>query len=280
VETYLVERDTNIDLYMKEVNNIPLLTPEEERELGRRIKDEDDHEARQQFIQANLRLVISIAKQYTNRGLSFLDLIEEGNIGLLKAVDKFDYTMNTRFSTYGTWWIKQTIRRALINTAKTVRVPSYMVEMIAQWKSTEKRLTQDLGRVPTSDEIATELDLAPENTQIIRRALNAASNFGRPVSLDVMFPQENSSESRDSLLPEAAAFNHEDFEYLESLLSAVDEREADILRMRYGLTDGEPMTLSAIGEKLGLTRERVRQIEKESLRKLKKILERRDPDAF
>ena len=256
-------RETSIDMYLREINKVPLLTAAEEVELSRKIR-RGDKKARDRFIRSNLRLVVSIAKVYVNKGLSFLDLVEEGNLGLLKAVERFYPSRKCRFSTYATWWIKQAIRRSIVNTAKTVRVPAYMVEMIAKMKSASTDLSQKLGRDPEMSEIARAIHVAPESVEILRRAV-AAAGPSKPVSLDVMWSGHELNLETPDANPALSAI---DAERLQNLLKAIDEREARILRLRYGLDDGKPMTLKEIGRKLKITRERVRQIEKEALRKL------------
>jgi RNA polymerase primary sigma factor len=263
-----IPREAALETYLTEINEVPLLKAEEERELARRIK-KGDVAARERMIRANLRLVVSIAKSYLNRGLSFLDLIEEGNLGLLKAVERFNPDQNCRFSTYATWWIKQSIRRALINTVKTVRIPSYMVELIARWKNRSAELSQKLGRQPSVAEMATELGIPPESLNIIKRTIRASLTGAPPLSLDVIpSGSENIVDARREA-PEETVFDTDEIQKIEQLLAAIDQREADILRMRYGIGDREPMTLKEIGERVNLTRERVRQIEAEAIRKLK-----------
>ena len=263
-----VPREAALETYLTEINEVPLLKAEEERELARRIK-KGDVAARERMIRANLRLVVSIAKSYLNRGLSFLDLIEEGNLGLLKAVERFNPDQNCRFSTYATWWIKQSIRRALINTVKTVRIPSYMVELIARWKNRSAELSQKLGRQPSVAEMAHELGIPPESLNIIKRTIRASLTGAPPLSLDVIpSGSENIVDARREV-PEETVFDTDEIKKIEQLLAAIDQREADILRMRYGIGDREPMTLKEIGERVNLTRERVRQIEAEAIRKLK-----------
>jgi RNA polymerase primary sigma factor len=283
----MIRQESGVEQYLKEIQNVPLLTAEQERELARRMKGadskdparvQDGKEAREQFIRANLRLVVSVAKNYLNKGLSFLDLIEEGNLGLLRAVQRFDPRRKCRFSTYATWWIRQAIRRALVNTAKTVRVPSYMVEIIAKWKSVQNEFSQKHGRKPDITEIAAEMDMGDESLAILKRAINASDNFSHPVSLDVMWPTSEVADGKESSLPDRTVFSQMDSERIENLLRSINEREASVLRLRYGLYDGQPMTLGDIGKRLRITRERVRQIEKIALRKLHKRLVARNED--
>jgi RNA polymerase primary sigma factor len=283
----LMRQESGVEQYLKEIQDVPLLNAEQERELAYRMKKfsskkveevADANAARERFIKANLRLVVSVAKNYLNKGLAFLDLIEEGNLGLLKAVQRFDPKRKCRFSTYATWWIRQAIRRALVNTSKTVRVPSYMVEIIAKWKSTQNEFTQKNGRKPDLAEIADAMDLGPEGIDILKRAINASDNFSRPVSLDVMWPTQEIADLKENASPDKSVLNQMDSERIEQLLRSINEREASVLRFRYGLYDGQPMTLGDIGKKLRITRERVRQIEKIALRKLHKRLAERGED--
>jgi len=236
--------------------------------LGRRIQA-GDLAAREHMIRANLRLVVSVAKMYAERGLALQDLIAEGNIGLMKAAEKFDPAAGCRFSTYGTWWIKQSIRRALTNTVKSVRVPSYMSELISRWRVVSQELAYLIGRAPTVEEVAGELGIPEENWPLLRRTIQV-SGMGPSVSLDVLTQGQDTVEDARALTPDEELLNRDLLAKLSELLDVIDEREATILRMRYGLGSegGEQMTLKEIGKIVGLTRERVRQIEQEALRKL------------
>jgi RNA polymerase primary sigma factor len=257
-----------LETYLVEINEVPLLTPEGERDLGRRVQ-KGDAAAREHLIRANLRLVVSIAKQYGERGLSLQDLIAEGNVGLMKAVEKFDPEMGCRFSTYGTWWIKQDIRRALTSTVRCVRVPSYMSEIISKWRVVSSELTYQLGRPPTVEEVAQEIGVPSDNWPILKRTIHTSSLHPQ-VSLDVLVGNQDAAGNSRELGPEEVLQHSDLLARLGELLDVIDEREAKILRLRYGLDDedGQTMTLKEIARRVGVTRERVRQIEREALRKL------------
>ena len=266
--------------YLREINRVPLLTAEQEKELATRVRAHNDPGAREKMIRANLRLVVNIARNYLNRGLTFMDLVEEGNLGLLRAVEGFEPAQGYRFSTYASWWIKQAIRRALINKVKTIRIPAYMVEMIAKAKTVEANLKTRLNRQPSIEEIATEMHLPREKIAMMRRAAGMAAQTSSQTTETSLGLSEMLADEKTPK-PDAALFDEHEKEAMHRLLDSIDEREAKVLRMRYGLGGEEPKTLKEIGEILGLTRERVRQIENEALRKLNdKMTEERPPKSL
>ena len=260
-----------LETYLREINETALLTADQEKALARKI-GVGDTEARDLMVRANLRLVVNIARGYTGKGLVLQDLIEEGNLGLLRAVEGFDPNMNTRFSTYASYWIKQSIKRALVNTAKTIRIPAYMVELLAKWRRATNQLTDEFGRPPTHEETAKFLGLPKKKLNIIKKAIRVYNSA----------PQSDQTEagwSIDEMLsdgrvksPDTEMVDNDDLRQVMQLLDKMDAREATVLRMRFGLNDDEPKTLKEIGESLGLTRERVRQIESEALQKLSEYL--------
>ncbi len=261
-----------LETYLREINETKLLSALDERELAEAI-GQGDTEARDRMVRANLRLVVNIARGYTGKGLGLQDLIEEGNLGLLRAVEGFDPTMGTRFSTYASYWIKQSIKRALINTAKTIRIPAYMVELLSKWRRASTRLAEELGRSPTHEEVARVLGLPRKKLPIIKKAIRIYN----------LTPQTDQAEAGWSLgemimderirSPEDELVEHDNLAHVMRQLETMDQREATVLRMRFGLADNEPRTLKEIGESLGLTRERVRQIETEALGKLAESLD-------
>jgi RNA polymerase primary sigma factor len=266
-------RDQALDTYLADINEVPLLTAAQEIELAKRIQ-RGDLSAREHMIRANLRLVVSIAKNYVNRGLAFLDLIEEGNIGLMRAVEKFDPKAGCRFSTYATWWIKQGIRRSLINSVKTVRVPSYMSEIVSRWKATAMELGYRLGRQATTAEIAETLDLPENNWNLVRDTVQANSQPVHSMNTDDAGAFADSIEDTRSQSPEEQILSAMEVERMRELLDKLDAREARILKLRFGIGNGEPMTLKAIGHRFGLTRERVRQMEQQALERLGEVMSR------
>jgi len=273
---------SDIQLYLKEINRTPLLTAEEERELGWKIINDNCPQARERMIRSNLRLVVSIAKNYGGRGLSLTDLIEEGNIGLMRAVEGFDPAQGARFSTYASWWIKQAIKRALINASQPVHIPAYMVELIAKWKVAARRLEAELGYPPSLQDLAKAMDLPLKKIRIIRRAVKAfqgASQERRDASGDLMTMSEMIADERVGA-PSERMLHQDELTTLKRLLDTIDEREARILRLRFGLDGCEPLTLKQIADEVGISRERVRQIVDESLTKLNERLHDERPSRF
>ncbi len=260
--------DDPVKVYLKEIGRVPLLTSEEEIELAIRIAD-DDQEAKRRLSEANLRLVVSIAKRYVGRGMQFLDLIQEGNLGLIKAVDKFDYTKGFKFSTYATWWIRQAITRAIADQARTIRIPVHMVETINKVKKTSSQLLHENGRDATAEEIAERLDMPVERVREILRVSQ------EPVSLETPIGEEEDSHlgdfipDDDAQAPVDAASMALMREQLAEVLKTLTPREARVLSLRYGLEDGNPKTLEEVGKEFNVTRERIRQIEAKALRKLR-----------
>jgi RNA polymerase primary sigma factor len=273
---------SDLSLYLKEVNRYALLTAEEERELGWKIINDNCPVSRERMIRSNLRLVISIAKNYANRGLSLTDLIEEGNIGLLRAVEGFDPAQGARFSTYASWWIKQAIKRALMNATQPVHIPAYMVELIAKWKIAYRRLEAELGAPPSLQDLAKAMDLPLKKVRIIRRSIRAFQTPSRGLrddSGDLLNLSELVADTRNGT-PDERMFKNEELSLLKHLLESIDEREAAVLRMRFGLDGCEPLTLKQIADEIGISRERVRQIVDEGLTKLNARLTDEKPSRF
>ncbi|EFR32129.1 RNA polymerase sigma factor RpoD [Eremococcus coleocola] len=257
-----------VRMYLKEIGRVDLLSADAEISLAKRIEDGDEL-AKQELAEANLRLVVSIAKRYVGRGMSFLDLIQEGNMGLMKAVEKFDYTKGFKFSTYATWWIRQAITRAIADQARTIRIPVHMVETINKLVRVQRNLLQDLGREPTPEEIGAEMDLPTEK---VREILKISQE---PVSLETPIGEEDDSHLGD-FIEDEGAMSPESFtsssllrEQLEDVLDTLTDREENVLRLRFGLDDGNIRTLEQVGKVFGVTRERIRQIEAKALRKLR-----------
>ena len=260
--------DDPVRMYLKEIGKVELLTADEEKELAARM-EAGDWAAKQHLIEANLRLVVSIAKRYTGRGMHFLDLIQEGNLGLIKAVDKFDYTKGFKFSTYATWWIRQAITRAIADQARTIRIPVHMVETINKLVRVQRQLIQELGRDPTNEEIAEEMGMDVERVREVRKIAQ------EPVSLETPIGEEEDShlgdfiEDDSAVAPDEAANFTMLREQLNEILDSLSARERKVLELRFGLIDGTPRTLEEVGKEFAVTRERIRQIEAKALRKLK-----------
>lgn len=264
--------DDSVRLYLREIGKIPLLSAEEEMELARRVID-GDKKAKDKMAEANMRLVVSIAKRYSGRGLDFLDLIQEGNTGLLRAVEKFDPDKGFKFSTYATWWIRQAITRAIADQARVIRIPVHMVETINKLLRTQRRMTQELNREPTLDELAKELDMEPDKIEYVMKIKQDIHSLDAGVGRDG--DEEDSVlgdfiEDEDTATPEESASNQLLKEQVQSILSSLSDREQKIVKMRFGLDNGKSHTLEEVGQEFAVTRERIRQIEAKALAKLRK----------
>jgi RNA polymerase primary sigma factor len=295
-QAYKAPTNDPVRMYLKEIGRVPLLTAQEEVDLAKRIEagenatteliaadgklptdqrielrmtERDGMQAKRHLVEANLRLVVSIAKRYVGRGMAFLDLIQEGNLGLIRAVEKFDYEKGFKFSTYATWWIRQAITRAIADQARTIRIPVHMVETINKLVRIQRQLLQDLGREPTAEEIGSQMEIGPQKVREIQKISQ------EPVSLEAPIGEEEDSslgdfiEDSEAVVPlERASFKLLQ-EQLESVLTTLSEREKEVIRLRFGLVDGQPRTLEDVGKKFGVTRERIRQIESKTLSKLR-----------
>ena len=264
--------DDSVRLYLREIGKVPLLSPDEEQELAKKAS-EGDKKAKDRMIEANMRLVVSIAKRYTGRGLDFLDLIQEGNTGLLRAVEKFDPEKGFKFATYATWWIRQAITRAIADQARTIRIPVHMVETINKILRTSRKMTQELNREPTIEELAKEMDMEPEKVENALRIKQDIASLDQSVGRDG--DDEDSvlgdfveDEERDS--PEDTAANQILKEQLAKIISTLSDREQKIIKLRFGIGGGRPHTLEEVGSKFSVTRERIRQIEAKALSKIRK----------
>ncbi len=261
-----------LETYLREINETALLTAEQEVELAQRVAA-GDAEARDQMVRANLRLVVNIARGYSGKGLSLQDLIEEGNLGLLRAVEGFDPSKGTRFSTYASYWIKQAIKRSLVNTAKTIRIPAYMVELLSKWRRASTRLNEALGRSPTHEEVARMLGLARKKLPIIKKAIRVYNSTPQTDQAESGWSLGEMVVDERSIGPEEQLVTTDALRHVREQLQTMDAREATVLKMRFGLENHQPHTLKEIGHALGLTRERVRQIENLALGKLAQSLQ-------
>jgi RNA polymerase primary sigma factor len=267
--------ESPFDTYLREIRTWPLLSATEERALGRTIQagEFESHEARERLIRHNLRLVVSVAKRWTGRGLVLPDLVEEGNLGLVHAAELFDPTRNIRFSTYATWWIQQAIRRSLVNTVKTVRIPRHMAQELTRWRRFARDFEQKEGRPPDVDEVAKAMKATPKRRRLLSRLFTSGASATSAVSLDALFADAQPPSDPRALRPDLLDFDDSDHDRLEHFLNRLESREAQIVRMRYGLDGSErTYTLREIGKALSLSRERVRQLERIAVKRLKSWL--------
>jgi RNA polymerase primary sigma factor len=273
--------EDSVKLYLKQIGKVPLLSADEEMELARRVKDENDEEAKRKLMEANLRLVVSIAKKYVGRGMPLLDMIQEGNLGLLTAIEKYDYRLGYKFSTYATWWIRQAINRAIADKSRTVRLPVHMAEAFNKVRRAERKLMLELGREPTEEEVAAETGFSLEKTREILQVSRET------VSLDVPVGEDEDTttlgdlvEDKQILSPVAHMMESDLRSQMEELLNRLPGKEGDIIRMRFGFGGEEPKTLQEIGELLGVSRERIRQIEKKALTRLKNLSKQKNFEEY
>jgi RNA polymerase sigma factor (sigma-70 family) len=264
--------DVTIKEYLKEIDESPLLTWEEEKYLAELVIEENDPEARDQMIRSNLRLVVNIAKKFPCRGLTLGDLIEEGNLGLMRAVDSFDPEYGVRFSTYASWWIKQSIKKALLTNTQPIHIPTYMVELINQWRYTAARLESGLGRAPELEEMAEAANLSVRKAKAVQQIVEAVNAGFQENSAENSAALDENIEDNKIILPEDAIGSDEELARAVELLGEIEPREAEVLSLRFGLGGDEPLTLKEIGRKIGLTRERVRQIQRDALTKLNELM--------
>jgi RNA polymerase sigma factor (sigma-70 family) len=264
--------DATIKEYLKEIDESKLLSWEEEKDLARRIQDDQDPEAREHLISSNLRLVVNIAKRFSGRGMTLGDLIEEGNLGLLRAVDSFDSDHGVRFSTYAAWWIKQSIKRSILSNAQPIHIPTYMVELINQWRYTVSDLESRLGRVPTVEEMAKAMKVPVRKAQAIANVVEVVNAGFQGDSFDENAGLNDAIEDERCEMPEEELGSGEELEKAIGMLQQIDAREAEVLILRFGLQGRQSLTLKEIGEKLGLTRERVRQIQRSALARLNELM--------
>jgi RNA polymerase primary sigma factor len=271
----------SVKLYLKQIGKVPLLSADEEMELARRVKDENDEEAKRKLMEANLRLVVSIAKKYVGRGMPLLDMIQEGNLGLLTAIEKYDYRLGYKFSTYATWWIRQAISRAIADKSRTVRLPVHMAEAFNKVRRAERKLMLELGREPTEEEVAAETGFSVEKTREILQVSRET------VSLDIPVGEDEDTttlgdlvEDKQILSPVAHMMESDLRSRMEELLNRLPGKERDIIRMRFGFGGEKPKTLQEIGELLGVSRERIRQIEKKALTRLKNLSKQKNFEEY